>query len=126
MKQWKRILFSILSLIWGYVSLDYLYYAYRLLTSAERNAENYRLGVDSLRQLLGVGMFLLWFVILAVYAWLIRKASIQIDLLEPDKRTGKPKIHRKWFDLLMQGGLLLTGGLLRWCYLLFVLFPGRG
>lgn len=125
MKRWKRILFSIFSLIWGFVSLDYLYYAYRLLTSAERTAETYQPEADVPRQLLGMGMFLLWFVILLVYGWLIQRASIQIDLLEQDQRTGEPKIRRKWFDLLLQGGLVLTGGILRWCYLVFILFPGR-
>ncbi len=126
MKRWKRILFSVLSLVWGYVSLDYLYYAYRLLVGAGSDTGTYRLGLDSLRQLLGMGMFLLWFVILAAYGWLIRKASIQIDLLEQDERTGEPRIHRKWFDLLLQGGLVFTGGILRWCYLVLILFPSRG
>ena len=125
MKRWKRILFSAISLTWGYVSLDYLYYAYRLLARADRHANTYRLETDGPWQILGVGMFLLWFVILAAYHWLIRKSSFQIDLVEQDEQTGESRIRRKWFDLLLQCGMILTGAILRWCYLVFILFPGR-
>lgn len=125
MKRWKRILFSAISLTWGYVSLDYLYYAYCLLARTDRQASAYRLETDGPWQILGVGMFLLWFVILAAYHWLIRKSSFQIDLVEQDEQTGEPRIHRKWFDLLLQCGMILTGAILRWCYLVFILFPGR-
>ncbi len=125
MKRWKRVLFSAISLIWGYVSLDYLYFAYRLLAVAERKVGSYPSGTDVLRQVIGVGMVLLWFVILAAYAWVIRKSSFQIDIVEQDERSGEPRIHRKWFDLLLQGGMIMTGAVLRWCYLIYVLFPGR-
>lgn len=125
MKRGKRILFSAISLIWGYVSLDYLYYAYRLLAAAERKTGSYPSGADVLRQVIGVGMVLLWFVILAAYGWAIRKSSFQIDIVEQDERSGEPRVHRKWFDLLLQGGMILTGAILRWCYLIYVLFPGR-
>lgn len=125
MKRWKRILFSVISLIWGYVSLDYLYYAYRMLAAVERKTGAYPSGMDILMQVIGAGMFLLWFVILAVYGWAIRRSSFQIDVIEQDERSGEPRIHRKWFDLLLQGGMILTGVILRWCYLFYVLFPGR-
>lgn len=125
MKRWKRILFSVISLIWGYVSLDYLYYAYRMLAAAERKTGAYPSGMDILMQVIGAGMFLLWFVILAAYGWAIRRSSFQIDVIEQDERSGEPRIHRKWFDLLLQGGMILTGAILRWCYLIYVLFPGR-
>lgn len=125
MRRWKRIMFSVISLIWGYVSLDYLYYAYRLLAGIESNAATYRLRIDGAKQLVGMGMFLLWFVILAAYSWLIRKSSVQIDLLEKDEKTGEPRIRRKWFDLILQGGMVLTGAILRWCYLIYIYFPGR-
>lgn len=125
MKRWKRILFSAISLTWGYVSLDYLYYAYRLLARTDRHANTYRLETDGPWQILGVGMFLLWFIILAAYHWLIRKSSFQIDLVEQDEQTGESRIRRKWFDLLLQYGMILTGAILRWCYLVFILFPGR-
>lgn len=125
MKRWKRILFSAISLTWGYVSLDYLYYAYRLVARADQNASAYRLESDGPWQILGVGMFLLWFVILAAYHWLIQKSTFQIDLVEQDEQTGEPRIHRKWFDSLLQYGMILTGAILRWCYLVFILFPRR-
>lgn len=125
MKRWKRILFSAISLAWGYISLDYLYFAYRLLARADRRANTYRLETDGPWQILGVGMFLLWFIILAGYYWLIRKSSFQIDFVEQDEQSGEPRIHRKWFDLLLQCGMILTGAILRWCYLIFILFPGR-
>lgn len=125
MKRWKRILFSAISLTWGYVSLDYLYYAYRLVARADQQTNAYRLETDVPWQILGVGMFLLWFIILAAYYWLIRKSSFQIDFVEQDEQSGEPRIHRKWFDLLLQGGMILTGAILRWCYLIFILFPGR-
>lgn len=125
MKRWKRIVFSVISLVWGFVSLDYLYRAYLLLTGADTNAQTYQLSSDGMRQVLGAGMFLFWFFILAVYIWLIRKSGFQIDLLEQDQKTGEPKVRRKYFDLVLQGGLIVTGLILRWCYLVFILFPGR-
>lgn len=125
MKLWKRIVFSVVSLVWGFVSLDYLYLAYRMLTGADSNEQTYRLVSDGMHQALGAGMFLLWFFIIAVYIWLIQKSSFQIDLLEQDQKTGEPKLRRKYFDLILQGGFILTGLILRWCYLVFILFPGR-
>ena len=38
MKQWKRILFSVISLVWGFVSLDYLIYAFEMLTGKKFGA----------------------------------------------------------------------------------------
>ncbi len=125
MKLWKRVVFSVISLVWGFISLDYLYLAYRMLTGADSTAQTYQPVSDGMRQLLGAGMFLLWFFIMAVYIWLIKRSAIQIDLLEQDADTGKPKLRRKWFDLVLQGGWLFTGLILRWCYLVFILFPGR-
>lgn len=125
MKLWKRVVFSVISLVWGFISLDYLYLAYRMLTGADSTAQTYRPVSDGMRQLLGAGMFLLWFFIMAVYIWLIKRSTIQIDLLEQDADTGKPKLRRRWFDLVLQGGWLFTGLILRWCYLVFILFPGR-
>lgn len=125
MKLWKRIVFSVISLVWGFVSLDYLYLAYRMLTGADSNEQIYQLASDGIHQALGAGMFLFWFFIIAVYIWLIQKSSFQIDLLEQDQKTGEPRLRRKYFDLILQGGFILTGLILRWCYLVFILFPGR-
>ena len=63
MKQWKRILFSVISLVWGFVSLDYLIYAFEMLTGSRRSNVAYSPKADGIYQLLGFGMFLLWFII---------------------------------------------------------------
>ena len=41
MKLWKRIMFSVVSIIWGFASLDYLYYAFRLMTGKTRSDGSY-------------------------------------------------------------------------------------
>lgn len=101
MKQWKRILFSVISLVWGFVSLDYLIYAFEMLTGSRRSNVAYSPKADGIYQLLGFGMFLLWFIILAFYFYLIRKASIQIDLVE--EKDGKEIVRHKKFDLDLTG-----------------------
>lgn len=78
---------------------------------------------DGLLQIAGAVLFLLWFLILACYIWLIRRNTVQIDLVEKDEKTGKDRVKRKWFDVLLQSGLLLTGAFLRWCYVIFILVP---
>lgn len=123
MKKGKRIFFSICSLIWGFVSFDYLYYAFRLLTGNSRMGAEYEPQKDGLLQLVGAVLFLLWFLILVFYIWLIRRNTVQIDLIETNSVTGEDRVKRKWFDVLLQGGFLLTGAFLRWCYVLFILVP---
>lgn len=123
MKWWKRLVFSVISVLWGYVSLDYLFYAFQLLANTKNAEKVYHPEKDGLMQLLGAGLFLLWFVIIAFYIYLIRKASNQIDLVEANQKTGKEKVKRRWFDVMFQVALLLTGLLLRWCYLIFIYFP---
>lgn len=123
LKWWKRLVFSVISVLWGYVSLDYLFYAFQLLANTKNAEKVYHPEKDGLMQLLGAGLFLLWFVIIAFYIYLIRKASNQIDLVEANQKTGKEKVKRRWFDVMFQVALLLTGLLLRWCYLIFIYFP---
>jgi acyl-coenzyme A synthetase/AMP-(fatty) acid ligase len=41
-----------------------------------------------------------------------------------DKKDGKEIVRRKKFDRILQGGFLLTGILIRWCYLIFFYLPG--
>ena len=60
MKLWKRIMFSVVSIIWGFASLDYLYYAFRLMTGKTRSDGSYDLPRDGAAQLAGVALFLLW------------------------------------------------------------------
>lgn len=123
LKWWKRLIFSIISVIWGYASLDYLFYAFQLLANTKNAEKVYRPEKDGLMQLLGAGLFLLWFVIITFYFYLIRRTSNQIDLVEANRKTGKEKVKRRWFDIMFQAALLLTGLLLRWCYLIFIYFP---
>lgn len=123
MKWWKRVVFSVVSIILGYCSLDYLFYAFQLLANKKNQSGEYRPGEDGVQQLLGAGLFFLWFVILAFYFYLIKKSSNQIDLIEADSKTGRERIKRKWFDKVLQVAFLLTGMLLRWGYLIFIYFP---
>lgn len=123
MKWWKRIIFSVISLVWGFCSLDYLYYAFQLMTNKKNQTGEYHPKEDGVMQLLGIILLLLWFVILSFYYYLIRKSSNQIDLVEADEKTGKEKVKRKWFDTALQIAFLLTGLLLRWGYLIFIYFP---
>lgn len=125
MSRWKRMIFTIVSLFFGFCSLDYLFYAFRLLVNAKNTTGKYTPKGDGLMQLLGAVLYLIWFVILAFYAYLIRKSSNKIDIIESDRRTGKNKIRRKWFDIILQGGLIVTGMILRWCYLIFIYFPNQ-
>lgn len=76
-------------------------------------------------QLLGAGMFLLWFIVIAFYFYIIRKSSNQIDLIEADRKTGREKVKRKWFDTILQAAFILTGMLVRWCYLILFYFPSH-
>lgn len=119
----KRIVFSAISLVWGFISLDYLYYAFRLLTGAVNDSGAYRPQKEGVLQLVGAVMFLFWFFVLAVYRYIIQKNTIQIDLVEKEEKTGKDCIRHKRFDVILQAGLLITGGLLRWAYLLLIYFP---
>ena len=51
MKLWKRIMISVVSIIWGFASLDYLYYAFRLMTGKTRSDGSYDLPRDGAAQL---------------------------------------------------------------------------
>lgn len=122
MKWWKRLILTIISLIWGYVSLDYLYLAFRYLTGV---------GQDTLTpqekvvwEILGLVLFLVWIFLLAAYTWLVRKLSVKVDIVEIDGDSGKERIRRKWFDVILQYTFIATGICIRWAYLCLVYFPG--
>ena len=119
MKWWKRLLFSAVSLVLGFVSLDYLIYAFRLLTDARNQTGEY-----AKEDIVG-HLFFLWFVILSFYYYVLRKSSNQIDLVEWDEKTGKSRVRKKWFDILLQAAFLVTGIFIRWCYLMFIYLPAR-
>ena len=82
MKWWRRLIFSIISLVLGYISLDYLYSAFTKLTNASGSAAAYSPKGDGLSQLLGAVMFLGYFVVLGFYIWMIKRCSPKIDLIE--------------------------------------------
>ncbi len=106
MHWWKRLIFSIISLLWGYLSLDYLYYAFSRLVNAKGKAEYYTPENDGLFQLLGFGMFLLWFFITAGYFFII-----------------KQKFKKKWTDIVLQAAFIITGIILRWGYVVYIYLP---
>jgi len=120
---WKKLIFSITSLVWGYVSLDYLYYAFSKLTNAKGRAGYYKPESDGLFQVLGLFMFILWFFINALYCWVIRKSSPQIDMVEKDYKTGRQKVKKKWFDIILQAAFIITGIILRWAYIICIYLP---
>ncbi len=124
MRWWKKLILSVISLIWGYVSLDYLYYAFSKLTDAKGNSEYYAPESDGLFQLLGLLMFFLWFFISGLYFWLIRKSSLQIDIVEEDYKTGRQVVKRKWSDILLQAAFIITGAVLRMAYVIYIYIPG--
>lgn len=125
MKWWKRSIFSIISVVLGYCSLDYLFYAFQLLANKRNQSGVYHPGEDGVMQLVGAGLFFLWFIVITFYFYIIQKSSNQIDLIEADNKTGKEKVRRKWFDAVFQFALLLTGMLLRWAYLVLIYFPNN-
>lgn len=125
MKWWRRAVFSVISIIWGFCSLDYLFYAFQLLTNKRNHTGEYHPQEDGIMQLLGTGLFLIWFIIVTVYILIIKRFSNQIDIIETDNKTGKERIKRKWFEPVLQIAFLITGLLLRWGYLFFIYFPNH-
>ena len=125
MKWWKRLILSIISLVWGYISMDYLYIALGNLTGTRIHQHAGETTETFLWQLAGFGMFLLWLLILAAYTALIRFLSPKIDLVEVDEKEKNPKVKRKVFDIIFQYGIIVTGILIRWAYLCLIYLPNR-
>ena len=125
MKTWQRIVFSMVSLLFGFVSLDYLYLAFGLLTN-QRESINYSgPQQEAFVRLTGAVLFLIWFVILVAYAIYLRNISQKIDLVEEDVKTGEQKVKRKWFDIIFQYAFIFTGAIIRWGYLNIFYFPNQ-
>lgn len=123
MKWCKRLIFSIISLIFGYVSINYLYYAFTILTNASGNAELYKPAGDGVRQLIGAAMFILYFIVIAFYFWIIRRSSPKIDIIEKNEKTGEQRLKKKWFDIILQIAFILTGMIIRWFYVMCIYLP---
>ena len=111
-----------LSIIWGFASLDYLYYAFRLMTGKTRSDGSYDLPRDGAAQLAGVALFLLWFLVVWMYFRLIRRNTVQISMIEENPTTGRQRVRHKWFDTLLQIVMIVTGTLLRWSYVVVFVF----
>ena len=125
MKWWKRLILSIVSLVWGYISMDYLYIALGNLTGTRIHQQVGETMETLLWQLAGFGMFLVWLLILAAYTALVRYLSPKVDLVEVDEKEKNPKVRRKIFDIIFQYGIIITGVLVRWAYLCLVYLPDR-
>lgn len=125
MSWWKRLILTIISLIWGFVSLDYLYLAFGFLTGSRAGSDMRSPQERILWELLGLLLFLAWVLLLAVYTWLIRRLSPDVDLIEVDQKSGRERVRRKWFDVILQYGFVVTGILIRWGYLCIFYFPSR-
>ena len=76
MKWWKRLLFSVISFLLGFASLDYLIHAFQLLVNTSNETGKYNLQKDAPGQLFGALLFLLWFVVIFFYYFLIFKINI--------------------------------------------------
>lgn len=125
MKWWKRLIFSVISLFFGFISLDFLYMAFGMMTGSGRYQVVNQTQKQVLIQLLGAVFFLIWLLILAGYTALIKNAGQSIDWVEEDTRTGERKVRKKWFDMVLQYALMITGVALRWMYLFLIYFPGQ-
>ena len=129
MKWWRRLIFSIISLVLGYISLDYLYSAFTKLTNASGSAAAYSPKGDGLSQLLGAVMFLGYFVVLGFYIWMIkrqcwqRSRKIPWNVLRGGRKMLTLPIKKKWFDIILQIVIIITGMIIRWAYLMFIYLP---
>ena len=125
MKWWKRLFLSVISLILGYVSVDYLYIALGNLTGNRVHGTGNEILGTLLWQLAGFGSFIIWLLLLAAYTRMIRFLSPKVDMIEVDKQEKNPKMKRKFFDIILQYGLIVTGMMIRWAYLCLIYLPGR-
>ncbi len=125
MKWWKRLILAVVSLIWGYVSLDYLYLAFQYLTGARGGPSHSPIQQEVLWEILGLALFLVWILLMAAYIWLIRRLSPQVSWIELDRQSGRQRVRRKWYDVILQCAFVITGMLCRWGYLCFVYLPGK-
>ena len=116
---------SVISLIWGYVSVDYLYIALGNLTGNRVHGTGNEISGTLLWQLAGFGSFIIWLLLLAAYTRMIRFLSPKVDMIEVDKQEKNPKMKRKFFDIILQYGLIVTGMMIRWAYLCLIYLPGR-
>lgn len=123
MNWWKRCILSIISLVWGFISLDYLYLAFGMLVGDRPNVSDFPVQQVLLYKFAGLAMLLLWIVLMVIYTRFLRSISPQIDLIEENRETGEKKMRHKWFEVILQYAFVVTGLLLRWGYLCLIYFP---
>lgn len=121
MAWWKRGIFSAISLVIGFFSLDCQVLAFKLLTGKEGfgGAEGLP-GI--LRQIAGGGIFLAFAAVLAGYFYLIRKNASFLPMVhgEEQKRWKGPRL-----EMLLQFCFLVTGLVARLGYLLYIYLPQK-
>lgn len=115
---WKRGIFSLVSLVVGFFSLDYQVLAYELLTGKEGLG-----GAEPivLWQIAGAGMFLLFAFALAGYFYLIRKNASFLPMYQGEEKKKRWKGPR--LEMLLQLCFLITGLMARFGYLLYIYLP---
>ena len=123
---WKRLIFGIVSMLFGWFSLDYLIYAFRLLTDADNKTGSYSADGDGLKQRIGAVMFIGYFLLCTLYGYLIKRVTGEFPIPIQDEDTGKHKVKNKWLELFLQAVIMLTAGVLRFSYILFLYLPSLG
>ena len=107
---------------WSVVSF---YIAVGNLTGNRVHGTGNEISGTLLWQLAGFGSFIIWLLLLAAYTRMIRFLSPKVDMIEVDKQEKNPKMKRKFFDIILQYGLIVTGMMIRWAYLCLIYLPGR-
>ena len=119
MNLWQRVAFSVFSLFLGWFAFDFVLMAIRYMREFTGNGE----GEMYVRFLKGCGILILFFLCLALYFYVLRKLSGNLNIVEYEKAEEKPKLKSKWFDIILQGGLFLTGFFLKFFFLMVFYFP---
>ncbi len=122
MKWWKRGVFSAISLVGGFFSLDCQTLAFGLLTG-----KGWLGGADgmpgALGQIAGAGMFLAFAAALGGCFYLIRKNASFLPMVQGEEERKRWKGPR--MELLLQFCFLVTGLVARFGYLLYIYLPQK-
>ena len=120
MTWWKRVLFSIISITGGWFSLDVLFTAFQYIRKFGVRGKN---GGQLTELLTGAGLMIALLLLLTCYLVFLRRISGNLNIVEYDSNEEKPRVKSKWFDILLQSGILATGFFLHFMYLLVFYFP---
>ncbi len=120
MSWWKRGVFSAISLVCGFFSLDCLVFAFGLLSGRDGLGGVERMS-GVLGQFAGAGLFLLFAAALAGYFYLIRKNASFLPMYQGEEEKKRWKGPR--LEMLLQLCFLVTGLIARFGYLLFIYLP---